>query len=148
MKRKSLLAIVLLVSILLLTGHVPASQKNRMASKNYRITQISPDGLRAFVKFTGAQIIIINNDDFDWTNVHFAVRAVPVFEPASSESPLTSPIAHTWPRIRARGVHTISAFQPVESTSPEGKTPIMRPVSLEIWCDTPQGRNFWAGRWE
>ena len=148
MKKKSLSVLVLLVSMILLTSSILASQKNRMAAKHYRITQISPDGLRAFVKFTGEQIIIINNDDFDWTNVQFAIHAVPAFEAAPSESLPTSTLALTLPRIKARGVHTIGASQPGESTGPEGKAPTMPPFSLEIWCDTPQGRYFWAGRWE
>jgi hypothetical protein len=39
-----------------------------MDPKNYGVPETSQDGLRAFVKFTGQQILIINNDAFDWTN--------------------------------------------------------------------------------
>jgi hypothetical protein len=148
MKNKTLPVIILLVSLIVLTSSILASQKNRVASKNYRITQISPDELRTFVQFTGEQILIINNNDFDWTNVQFTVRAAPIFAPIAHERPPTSPIAHTLPRFKARGVHTIGAFQSGEPTSPEWSTATMRPLSLEIWCDTPQGRTFWAGSWE
>jgi hypothetical protein len=145
MKRKCLSATVLILAIASFVGNTLSFQpfqKDQSTFNNYRIAEISHNGLRAFVKFTGQQIIIINNDAFDWTNVQFSVRAVPTFDYAASE------IAHSLPRVKARGVYTIDPFWPVEANSPKGNEGTTRLLSLEIWCDTPEGKNFWAGRWQ
>jgi long-subunit acyl-CoA synthetase (AMP-forming) len=123
-------------------------QRDRRDATNYGIPEISHDGLRAFVKFTGQQILIVNNDAFDWINVRLAVRGAQGVDHASSERLSSSDLSHSLHRVKSRGVYTIGDVQSVSSTSLGGTAPTMPPFSLEIRCDTPQGPNFWIGRWE
>jgi hypothetical protein len=148
MKKRSLSAVVLMTIIALFIGNAQPFQGNMQSFARYKITEVRHDGLRAFVKYTGQQILIINNDAFDWINVQVAVRAIPILDHAVPEGLPAAEMAHSLPRMKARGVYTIRALQFGEGNGPAGGNLSMRPLSLEIRCDTPQGRSSWAGRWE
>lgn len=137
-----------MISITLSSGHALSSQGSKRTPKSHNTIQTTQSGLKAFVKFTGQQLIIINNDAFDWMNVQFVVRAWPVPERASAESLAGSEITYRLPRVKARGVYTINTFQLGKSTSAAENDPTTRSFSLEIRCDTPQGQDSWVGRWE
>jgi hypothetical protein len=130
----------------LLIGQTFSFQTDRRTLRNSRITEMAHSGLRVFVKFTGHQIIIINNNAFDWTNVQVAVHTGPILHGISAGSSSGSYSTHALPRIKARSVYTISPPRPAESTRSELEELGTLPFSLEIRCDTPQGRDFWAGR--
>jgi len=94
-------------------------------------------GLNAVVTFDGAQFVISNKDNFDWTNVQMEINevvAVPGF-------------SYSIPKIAAEGTYTVFAnrfFTPDGLQFNPTTTKIQR---FTIACDTPKGSGSWSSTW-
>jgi hypothetical protein len=95
-------------------------------------------GLNAAVTFDGAQFVISNKDNFDWTNVKMEVNegvAIPGF-------------SYNVPKIAAEGTYTVFGnrfFTPDGSQFNPTTTKIVR---FTIACDTPKGPASWSATWQ
>jgi hypothetical protein len=107
--------------------------------------KLSHDVIKAHVKFTGRQFLIINNDKFDWTNVRFLVRSQ---RHSSDKNWPLAEFHHRLSRIKAGSVYTLAVPFMADPASVDARDTAAPPYSLEIRCDTPQGPSFWAGRWD
>jgi len=94
----------------------------------------SADELTASVNFTGTQFIIINIDDFDWTNVDLRVNGKYVLKIQ---------------RISAEKIYTVGAMQFTKVSDGTRFNPLtMKPKKFQIWCDTPKGKGVYNAKWE
>jgi ABC-type xylose transport system permease subunit len=94
--------------------------------------------LKASVVFDGAQFIITNNDNFDWTNVKFEVNSG-IFEGG---------YVLRASKVDAGGTYTVGALQFAKGGG-ERLNPFTHKVqSISIWCDTPKGNGFWFGEFQ
>jgi len=93
--------------------------------------------LNAEVTFNGAQFVISNKNNFDWTNVQMEINevvAVPGF-------------SYSIPKIAAEGTYTVLAnrfFTPDGLQFDPTTTKIQR---FTIACDTPNGSGSWSSTW-
>jgi hypothetical protein len=79
-------------------------QSHDSVSYQYKITQKTSDGLKAYTKFTGKQFLIINNDPFDWMDVTVAVHAKQIENQVVSQSAESDELILVVPRIRSGGM--------------------------------------------
>ena len=93
----------------------------------------SADELTASVNFTGAQFIITNIDNFDWTNVKMIVNVKYVLKIQ---------------RISAGKIYTVDAMQFTKNDGTRFNPVTMKPNKIQIWCDTPKGTGVYNGKWE
>ena len=94
----------------------------------------SSDKLTASVTFTGTKFVIINLEDFDWTNVEMRVNAKYVLKTQ---------------RIKTYESYTVGAMQFTKVSDGTRFNPLtMKPNKIQIWCDTPKGTGVYIGRWE
>ena len=96
-------------------------------------------GLHARAKVQESQIIVTNEDSFDWTNVRFRIIA-------QSQGSFSTP---TIPRVVAGQMYPVSIgefagddgtrLDPQQLSVEEGV------LMLSIGCDTPRGDGTWSG---
>ena len=92
--------------------------------------------LTASVNFTGTQFVIINIDDFDWTNVILEVNS----------GLLKGGFAFETQRMSAEETYTVSAMQFAKRGDGTRLNPFTtKPQNFSIRCDTPKGRGYWYG---
>jgi hypothetical protein len=94
-------------------------------------------GLNAAVTFDGAQFVISNKDNFDWTNVKMEVNGGVAFPGFS----------YSIPKIAAEKTYTVFGnrfFKPDGSQFDPSTTIIQR---FTIACDTPKGPASWSVTW-
>jgi hypothetical protein len=84
------------------------------------------------VEFTGTKFVIININDFDWTNVELRVNGKYVIKTK---------------RIKTYETYTVGAMQFTKVSDGTRFNPLlMKPQEFTIWCDTPEGRGYWYGK--
>jgi hypothetical protein len=115
-------------------------------SVNYTFTSTSSDVLNAYVRFTGTQFLIINKNQFAWTNVRIEISSG-----TSQDHHLHGPIGPRALMLMAPRINTgeayavgVTQFRRDEGTTFDPVT--TRPQNIKIWSDTPRGRGFWSGR--
>ena len=86
--------------------------------------------LIASVDFTGTKFVIININDFDWTNVKLRVNGKYVFKTQ---------------RIKTYESCTVGAMQFAKRDGTRFDPSTMKPQKFNISCDTPEGRGYWQG---
>lgn len=88
----------------------------------------------ASVDFTGTQFVVININDFDWTNVKLRVNGKYIFKTQ---------------RIKTYESYTVGAMLFTKSSDGTRFNPLtMKPLRFNISCDTPEGRGYWQGEWK
>lgn len=93
--------------------------------------------LKASVIFDGAQFIISNNDNFDWTNIKFEINS----------GLLTGGYILRASQMGAGETYTVGALQFAKGDG-ERFNPFTHKVQKNsIWCDTTKGNGFWYGEW-
>jgi hypothetical protein len=140
--------ILTLCTITLLSAVSDAFQSSQRASQSYKLASTSGTGLKTYVEFTGNQFLVINHSAFDWTNVKFEVKAMPVSDHSSEEMLKSEPVVFNALRIRAGGTYTVSTTPLAAGERPSAQAAAPIPYHLDISCDTPQGQSFWSGHWE
>ena len=93
--------------------------------------------IHASVRFTGAQFVITNNDNFDWTNVKFEVNSGFLGGGYVLETPI----------IAAQNTYTVGALQFAKDDGTRLNPFAVKPQNIFISCETPQGKAFYSGGW-
>ena len=87
--------------------------------------------LIASVDFTGTKFVIINLNDFDWTNVKLRINDKYVFKTQ---------------RIKTYETCTVDAMQFSKVSDRARFNPLLtKPQEFSISCDTPEGSGHWYG---
>src|SRR6266516_5022302 len=115
-------------------------------SLNYTFPCTTSSILKAYVRFTGTQFLIINKSQFDWANIHIEINT-----DSSQNHHLRGTIDPTAFVLTVSTINSGEAY-PIEVTQfrREDGTKLdpvtTRPENIKIWSDTPHGRGFWYGR--
>ena len=148
-KIRTYLSISLLISLVVgLTAISNISPATKTGSMPSHLITAEYSGMNPYIQFTGHQLVIINKNDFDWTNVQFKLiselgRDVTLPEPGKSDEVLM-----TLPRLRARSTYTVAAGELGDDRLWQVRPGFSKPYQLTIQCDTPHGTCAWSGRWE
>jgi hypothetical protein len=94
--------------------------------------------LNASVHFDGAQYIISNNDDFDWTNVKLEVNA----------GLLKGGYVYNVAILKKQQTYTIGSMQFAKGDGTRFNPYTMKAINIDIWCDTPKGKGAYHGKWD
>jgi signal peptidase I len=137
------LLIALVVGLTMLSN---TSQATKIGSIPSSIITAEYSGMTPYIQFTGHQLVIINKNDFDWTNVR--VKLV-----SGAGTPWTEPdrgdeVVMTLPRLRARSTFTVAASEWGDDRPGRAQPGISKPSQLTIHCETPYGTCAWSGRWQ
>lgn len=148
-KVRTFLIISLLIFFVVgLTAIFNISQATRAAGMPSPITAAEYSGMNPYVQFMGRQLVIMNKNDFDWTNVQFKLVAELSAEGAMAELDKNHELVITLPRLRARSTYTVTAGERGDDRLWEMQTGFSKPYQVTIQCDTPRGACAWSGRWE
>jgi hypothetical protein len=118
---------------------------NAQIPLNYTFTSIASNILKAYVNFTERQFLIINKNQFDWTNVR-----VEVSSDISQDYPLHGTIDPSSfmlmvPRINSGEAYSVGVTQFRREDGAKLEPVTTRPEHIKICSDTPHGRGFWYG---
>jgi len=106
-------------------------------SKKAETDPLQTVDLSAYANFTGEKFVIVNNDSFDWTNVKLEVN---------SET-LKSGYILNADKMVAGETYTVGAMQFAKKDGTKLNPFTVKPLNFSIWCDTPNGKGFWYGKW-
>jgi hypothetical protein len=118
---------------------------NAQIPLNYTFTSTASNILKAYVNFTERQFLIINKNQFDWTNVRVEV---------SSDTSQDHPVHGTVdprvfmlmvPRINSGEAYPVGVTQLRREDGATLEPVTTRPEHIKICSDTPHGRGFWYG---
>ena len=112
---------------------------------NYTFASTSSNALKAYIRFTGTQFLIINKNPFDWTDIRINVIADSSQDRTLHKMNATRPFVLTIPRIHSGGAYAVAV---TEFRRDDGATlaPVTtRPATIKMWSDTPRGRGYWYG---
>jgi hypothetical protein len=114
-------------------------------SLNYTFPCTTSSILKAYVRFTGTQFLIINKNQFDWTSVRVEINA-----DISQDHPLHETVAPSAFMLMVSGINSgeaysvgVTQFRREDGAKLDPVT--TRPENIKIWSDTPHGRGFWYG---
>jgi hypothetical protein len=112
---------------------------------NYTFTSTSSNVLKAYIRFTRTQFLIINKNQFDSTNVRVDVNS-----DISQDHPLHKiidprPFMLTIPRINSGEAYSVEVTEFRREGGAKLALVTARPESIKIWSDTPRGRGSWYG---
>jgi hypothetical protein len=148
-KVRTYVIISLLILLLVgLTAIFTISQATRTAGIPSQITTAEYSGMNPYVQFTGHQLVIMNKNDFDWTNVQFKFVAELTARAPMSELDKSHEVVIRLPRLRARSTYTVAAADLGDDRLWQMQTGFSKPYQMTIQCDTPRGACAWSGRWE
>ena len=94
--------------------------------------------LKATVRFTGTQFIIVNKNNFAWTNVKLDIN------PGTFKSGYVYKVS----KISSNKEYTVGAMQFAKGDGTRFNPFTMKPKEIFIACDTPKGRGYYTGGWE
>jgi hypothetical protein len=114
-------------------------------SLNYTFTPNTSNILKTYVRFTGTQFLIINRNQFGWSNIRIAIgldrgQDHPIHEKIDS-----SAFMLMIPRIDSGEAYSTGIMQFRREDGTKLDPAITRPENIKIWSDTPRGRGFWYG---
>jgi len=125
------LVIVILIVVGVITCSLIPGDKTEESSS-------STIDLKASVKFDGAQFIITNNDNFNWTNIKFEINS----------GLLSGGYILRASQMGAGETYTVGALQFAKGDG-EKFNPFTHKVQhISIFCDTPKGGGFWFGEFK
>jgi len=110
---------------------------NDEGGKKVKTDPLQTVDLNASANFTGEQFVIVNNDSFDWTNIKLEVN---------SETLKSGYILNADKMISGE-TYTVGAMQFTKKDGTKLNPFIVKPLNFSIWCDTPDGKGFWYGKW-
>jgi hypothetical protein len=139
------LFILLLVG---LTAIFNISQATKTAGIASQITTAEYSGMNPYIQFTGHQLVIMNKNDFDWTNVQFKLVAELPARAPMPELDKSHEVVIRLPRLRARSTFTVAAGELGDDRLWQMQTGFSKPYQMTIQCNTPRGACAWSGRWE
>lgn len=145
LKSEVIWAISAVFTVALLLGSFAWIAKAQIHALDYTITYTASNILKAYVRFTGTQFLIINKNQFDWTNVRIEINA-----DISQDHPLHETVAPRAFMLMASGINTgeaysigVTQFRREDGAKLDPVT--TKPENIRIWSDTPHGRGFWYG---
>ena len=94
--------------------------------------------LNTSVNFTGEQFVIVNEDNFDWTDVKLEVNS----------GLLKGGYVLKTEKMVAGETYTVGALRFAKGDGTRLNPFIIKVLNFSIWCDTPNGQGFWYGSWE
>ncbi len=98
----------------------------------------SSPSLNAEVRFSGTQIIIKNNDSFDWSNIKIELNA----------GMLDSGYYYEGGSIGAGQTATIGILNFAKSNGERLNPILIKPRTATILADSPNGRAAYSGKWD
>jgi hypothetical protein len=112
---------------------------------NCTFTSTASNILKAYVSFTELQFLIINKNQFDWTNVRIEVSS-----DTSQDHPLHGTIDPSAfmlmvPRINSGEAYSVGVTQFRREDGAKLEPVTTRPEHIKIWSDTAHDRGFWYG---
>jgi hypothetical protein len=119
--------------------------KAQMHDLNYTFTSTASNILKAYVSFTERQFLIMNKNQFDWTNVR-----VEVSSDISQDYPLHGTIDPRAfmlmvPRMNSGEAYPVGVTRLRREDGAMLEPVTTRPEHIKICSDTPHGRGFWYG---
>ena len=112
---------------------------------NYTFISTSSNILKAYVRFTGLQFLIINKNQFDWTGIRFEVSSDASQDHHPNGAIGTSGFMLMVPRINSGEAYSVEVTQFRREDGAKLELIAARPAKIKIWSDTPRGRGFWYG---
>lgn len=112
----------------------------------YTFTSTSSNVLKAYIRLTGIQFLIINKNQFDWINVRVDVNS-----DISQDHPLhrtidPRPFMLTIPRINSGEAYSVEVTEFRREDGAKLAPETTPPESIKILSDTPLGRGSWYGK--
>jgi hypothetical protein len=145
LKNEVIWAIFAVLTVTLLLGPFTRKDNAQIHALDYTFISTASNILKAYAGFTGTQFLIINKNEFDWTNVRIDVNS-----DISQDHHLHETIAPSAFMLMVSGINAGEAYS-VEVTQFRRKDgakldPVTtRPENIKIWSDTPYGRGVWYG---
>jgi hypothetical protein len=146
---RTYLIISLLVSVvggLMAMSNISQATKASTSPSSIITTEVS--GMNSYIQLTGHQLIIINKNHFDWTNVHLKLVSDLGAGPSLPELDKRYEVAMTLPKLPARSTFTVAAGEWGNDHPGQAQLGLSTPSHLSIQCDTPYGVCTWSGRWK
>jgi hypothetical protein len=112
---------------------------------NHTFISTSSNILKAYVRFDGQQILIINKNQFDWTDIRIEVSSNISKDHHLNGTIGTSGFILMAPRINSGEAYPVELMQFRREDGAKLDPVAARPETIRIWSDTPRGRGFWYG---
>ena len=145
LKNEVIWAIFAFLTVTLLFGPFTRIDNAQIHALDYTSISTASKILKAYVRFTGTQFLIINKNQFDWTNVRIEINA-----DISQDHPLHETVAPSAFMLMVSGINTgeaysvgVTQFRREDGVKLDPVT--TKPENIRIWSDTPHGRGFWYG---
>lgn len=130
--KKWVIGCLVIVTLIVVVGEITSSL---IFDDNSEESSSALIDLKASVRFDGAQFIITNNGNFNWTNVKFEVNS----------GLLSGGYVLKASQMVAGETYTVGAMQFAKGDG-ERLNPFTHKVqNISIFCDTPKGNGFWVG---
>ena len=110
---------------------------------NHTVISTGSGILKVYVRFTGLQFLIINQNQFDWTNIRIEVSSDTRQDHHLNGAIGTSGFMLMVPMIHSREAYPVEVTQFRREDGAKLELIAARPAKIKIWSDTPRGRGFW-----
>jgi hypothetical protein len=115
-------------------------------SLNYTFSCTTSSILKTHVQFTETQFLIINKNQFDWTNVRIGINIDNSQNHRLHGTVDPNAFMLIAPTIHSREAYPIEVTQFRRDAGTKLAPVTPRPENIKIWSDTPHGRGFWYGK--
>jgi hypothetical protein len=115
-------------------------------SLNYTFPCTTASILKAYVRFTGTQFLIINKNQFNWTDVRIEINTDSSQNHYLHETTDPNAFMLMLPKMDIGEAYPIKVTQFRRDDGTKLDPVTTRPENIKIWSDTPHGRGFWYGR--
>jgi hypothetical protein len=112
---------------------------------NHTFISTSSNILKAYVRFTGLQFLIINQNQFDWTNIRIEVSSDTRQDHHLNGAIGTSGFMLMVPMIQSGEAYPVEVTQFRREDGAQLNLIAARFATIKIWSDTPRGQGFWLG---
>jgi len=128
-----IVAVFIIIFAIMFCG--PGSNGSGSSSSQNQSTSID---LKASVRFTGTQFVILNNDSFDWTNIKLEINS----------QGLRSGYILRASRLSAGAEYTVGAMQFAKKDGEKFNPFTHKPTNFSISCTAQGGKSgFYFGEW-
>jgi hypothetical protein len=115
-------------------------------SLNYTFPCTTSSILKAYVRFTGTQFLIIDKNQFDWANIYIEINTHSRKNHHLHGTIDCNAFRLMVPKIDIGEAYPIEVTQFRRDDGTKLDPVTTRPENIKIWSDTPYGRGFWYGR--
>jgi hypothetical protein len=145
LKSEVIWAISVVFTVAHLLGSFTWTDNVKILALDYTFTSTASNILKAYVRFTGTQLLIINKNQFNWTNVRIEIHSEisPDRHPHDTIAPGTFTLMLSV--INTGEVYSVRVTQFRREDGTELEPLTTGPENIKIWSDTPHGRGFWHG---